>query len=150
MCSEVLTVPHAEVDPEAAAYEALSDSPGQEEPARQPEAKWQTESPPPDTRPAEPAPRRVPQLDEPAPYRPGSRKEPLPSYEEDRPRRAPRVVFEKGWFGSVNSGVAGGLLMIVIAVVWFVLGLMADRIFFYPPILAVIGIISIIKGLVGR
>jgi hypothetical protein len=59
------------------------------------------------------------------------------------------VVFEQGWFGNINSGALGGLLMMVIAVVWFVLGLMANRIFFYPPILFVIGLISLFKGLFG-
>jgi hypothetical protein len=33
------------------------------------------------------------------------------------------------------------------ATVWFVVGLAADRIFFYPPILFIIGLISVIKGL---
>lgn len=50
-------------------------------------------------------------------------------------------------FGSFNSGIAGGFLMIVIAVVWFGLGLLADRIFFYPPILLLAGIVSIVRGL---
>jgi hypothetical protein len=63
--------------------------------------------------------------------------------------RQPRVVFEQGWFGNVNSGVIGGVLMIVIAVAWFGLGLMANRIFFYPPILAVIGLMSVFKGMTG-
>jgi hypothetical protein len=62
----------------------------------------------------------------------------------------PRISFEEGWFGSTNSGIIGGILMIVIAVVWFVVGYFAaDRIFFYPPILFVIGLLSIVKGLFG-
>jgi hypothetical protein len=65
-------------------------------------------------------------------------------------RKGPRVAFSEGWFGSTNSGVVGGVLMIVIAVVWFGLGLLANRIFFYPPILAVIGIASIVKGIANR
>lgn len=65
-------------------------------------------------------------------------------------RGAPLVTFEEGWFGSVNSGVLGGLLMMVIAAVWFFLGLAANRIFFYPPVLFVIGFISILKGLGGE
>jgi hypothetical protein len=60
----------------------------------------------------------------------------------------PRVSFERGWFGSMNAGIVGGLLMILIAVVWFVVGLAFGIIFFYPPILAVIGVIAIIKGAV--
>jgi hypothetical protein len=66
-----------------------------------------------------------------------------------RPAKQPRVVFEEGWFGNVNSGVLGGVLMIVIAVAWFGLGLMANRIFFYPPVLAVIGLMSVFKGMAG-
>jgi hypothetical protein len=64
-------------------------------------------------------------------------------------RRPPRVAFERGWFGSMNAGVAGGVLMILIAVIWFVAGLAGGIIFFYPPILLVIGLIAIGKGLMG-
>jgi hypothetical protein len=56
----------------------------------------------------------------------------------------------RGWLGGVNAGVVGGLVMILIAVVWFVAGLAVGIIFFYPPILAVIGVIAIIKGCVSR
>jgi len=38
-------------------------------------------------------------------------------------------------------------LMIAIAVVWFYLGWQAGFIFFYPPILALIGLVAILKGL---
>jgi hypothetical protein len=62
----------------------------------------------------------------------------------------PRVSFERGWLGSMNAGIVGGLLMILIAIVWFVVGLAFGIIFFYPPILAVIGVIAIIKGAVDR
>lgn len=48
-----------------------------------------------------------------------------------------------------NSGVAGGLLAMLIAVVWFVAGLANDVIFFYPPILFVIGLVALFKGLAG-
>jgi hypothetical protein len=50
----------------------------------------------------------------------------------------------------MNAGVIGGVLMMVIAVVWFVVGLHAGWIFFYPPILFVIGIVALIKGLMGH
>ena len=50
----------------------------------------------------------------------------------------------------VNWGAMGtGILMMVGAAVWFVVGLMGDRIFFYPPVLFVLGIISFFKGLFG-
>lgn len=47
----------------------------------------------------------------------------------------------------LNSGVAGGLLAMIGAVVWFVAGLMNDVLFFYPPILFVIGLGAFFKGL---
>ena len=45
------------------------------------------------------------------------------------------------------KAILGGAGMMVGAVVWFVVGWMAGRIFFYPPILFVIGIVAMIKGL---
>ncbi|HMJ69103.1 MAG TPA: hypothetical protein VK508_09410 [Cyclobacteriaceae bacterium] len=47
----------------------------------------------------------------------------------------------------IKKGVLGGIAMIAIALVWFFVGLAADRIFFYPPVLFVIGIYALIKGL---
>lgn len=55
----------------------------------------------------------------------------------------------KTW--SISPGkIALGLLMMLGAVVWFVLGLAADKIFFYPPILFLFGIGSVIKGFLGH
>jgi|WetSurMetagenome_2_1015567.scaffolds.fasta_scaffold54738_4 hypothetical protein len=58
---------------------------------------------------------------------------------------------DKGFFAAekkgINAGVLGGIVMIVIAVVWFVVGYAAGRIFYYPPILCIIGIYAVIKGL---
>jgi hypothetical protein len=59
------------------------------------------------------------------------------------------VVFGEGWFGSINAGFLGGILMMGFAAVWFLLGLAAGRIFIYPPILFVIGAIAMIRGAVG-
>jgi hypothetical protein len=50
---------------------------------------------------------------------------------------------ERTW----DSSVLGGIAMMVIAVVWFVGGLAVDIIFFYPPILFIIGLIALVKGL---
>lgn len=47
----------------------------------------------------------------------------------------------------IAAGVVGGLTMIGIAVVWFVGGYMAGYIFYYPPVLAVIGLWAVVKGL---
>lgn len=57
-----------------------------------------------------------------------------------------------GFFGpekkGVKKGVLGGVIMIVIAAVWFFVGLEAGRIFFYPPVLFIIGVYSVGKGIV--
>jgi hypothetical protein len=52
---------------------------------------------------------------------------------------------------AVNPEIIVGLLMMVGAVIWF-LGAMAllNRIYFYPPILFVLGIGAIIRGFTGR
>lgn len=47
----------------------------------------------------------------------------------------------------IRMGVLGGLIMMAIAVAWFVIGWAAGYIFFYPPILFVIGVIALVKGL---
>lgn len=47
-----------------------------------------------------------------------------------------------------NGGIVGGIVAMVIAVVWFVVGFAAGRIFFYPPILFIIGLVGFIRGLI--
>ncbi|MBX9622837.1 MAG: hypothetical protein K2X82_03395 [Gemmataceae bacterium] len=49
----------------------------------------------------------------------------------------------------LNGGVAGGVLAMAIAVVWFVAGLFADILFYYPPFLFVFGLIAFVRGLAG-
>lgn len=46
----------------------------------------------------------------------------------------------------IQKGMLGGIVMMAIAVVWFVGGWALGYIFFYPPILFVIGLYSFIKG----
>ena len=48
------------------------------------------------------------------------------------------------------KAILGGVGMMVGAVVWFVVGYAAGRIFFYPPILFVIGAIALVKGLMTK
>ncbi|MBI2807178.1 MAG: hypothetical protein HYX68_19525 [Planctomycetes bacterium] len=43
-----------------------------------------------------------------------------------------------------------GLLMILGSIVWFVGGLFFDIIFFYPPVLFVLGIIAVVRGAMQR
>lgn len=59
---------------------------------------------------------------------------------------------DKGFFGmekaGIKKGVLGGILMMGGAVVWFVVGYQAGYIFYYPPILFVIGVVALVKGLI--
>jgi hypothetical protein len=67
------------------------------------------------------------------------------SYEERKQRKYYNNDGD-GW--GINAGIGGGALMMLGAVVWFVLGiLLLDRIFIYPPIMFVIGIIAFFKGI---
>lgn|GEM_PF-843451 len=50
----------------------------------------------------------------------------------------------------VNGSVITGILMIIGSIVWFFGGLAVGIIFFYPPIMLVLGIIALGKGLMGR
>ncbi len=70
--------------------------------------------------------------------------------ENQRGRRKIGVAMD-GWAGGgTNAGILGGVLMVVLAIVWLVVGLAFDRLFFYPPILAILGIAAIIRGIVNR
>lgn len=46
----------------------------------------------------------------------------------------------------IQAGVVGGIVMIAIAAIWFFVGLANDVIFFYPPVLALIGGYAVVKG----
>lgn len=49
----------------------------------------------------------------------------------------------------VNGGVLSGIGMMAGAAIWFFAGLAAGYIFFYPPILFLIGFGTFLKGLFG-
>jgi hypothetical protein len=51
---------------------------------------------------------------------------------------------------SISPGVFLGLLMMLGAVVWFVLGLYLGCLFYYPPILFFIGLFRFVTALMGR
>jgi hypothetical protein len=82
--------------------------------------------------------------------------------EEERPRKKSRLKKNVAGTGTKNvsgstwglegagfrRGVLGGIAMMVIACVWFVGGLFAGYIFFYPPILFIIGLVALIKGII--
>jgi len=48
----------------------------------------------------------------------------------------------------IEKGVVGGLTMMGIAIIWFVAGYAAGYIFYYPPILFLIGVFALVKGLI--
>jgi hypothetical protein len=60
--------------------------------------------------------------------------------EHDRPP-APRIA--------LSPAVAGGLLAMVAAAVWFGVGYAAGRIYIYPPIMFLFGFVNVVRGLLG-
>lgn len=75
---------------------------------------------------------------------------------KDMNRKAAEAAFAKGANGAgpfapeaagIRKGVAGGVTMIAIAAVWFFVGLSAGYVFYYPPILFLIGVYALLKGL---
>ena len=49
----------------------------------------------------------------------------------------------------LDRSILGGAALILAAIVWFVIGWWCGYIFFYPPILAVLGIVAILKSVLG-
>ena len=96
--------------------------------------------------------RRAEEDDDPPEDRPRSRRRLAEEDEdppEDRPRKRRRSSSSGG--GGPNWGAVGiGALMMIGAVVWFVLGRMAGFTFLYPPILFILGIIALVRGLIGQ
>jgi hypothetical protein len=76
--------------------------------------------------------------------------------DEDRPRRRKkkRRRDKEDAASSSQAGpyasIGGGVLMMIGATVWCIAGLAFDRIFIYPPILFVIGIIAVVRGAMTR
>jgi hypothetical protein len=131
-CQAVLTVPRPGDDAEDAAFAMLAQPEAEDEPPPAPR-QAAPEPPPPPPRPA-PKPPPGPPARKPLPIR----------FREGRAerRRAPRIV--------VSPAVAGGALAMIGAVVWFVVGLTANRVYIYPPIMFVLGLIAVVKGLLGH
>ena len=71
-----------------------------------------------------------------------------------RPKAKKKKKSSSSSAGSKSGGpdmgqVLGGLGMMVGAVVWFVAGIFFGWVFFYPPILLIIGLVTMIKGFVA-
>jgi hypothetical protein len=74
-----------------------------------------------------------------------------PSKPPRRKRPARRSESEgRGFPIAINSSIITGMAMMLGATVWFVLGLGFGYIFFYPPIMFLLGIGAIIRGFTGR
>jgi hypothetical protein len=69
---------------------------------------------------------------------------PPPKVKYPAPKKNHPFALEKR---GIEKGMFGGIAMMAIAAAWFVVGLMCNRIFFYPPILFVIGLFAFVKGL---
>jgi hypothetical protein len=71
---------------------------------------------------------------------PVKKRRPASKRERKKERRRLPMIF-------INGEVASGFVMIIAAIAWFVGGLLwLNRIFFYPPVLLILGIAAIIKG----
>ncbi len=128
-CSSILTIPEPETE-YVAGDVVFAETPGDVE--KEPESK-ESEVPAPPT-----------VVDRPLIRAPRLAKKRRSSSKRKRERQSwglPIVL---------EQHVIGGLLMIVIAIVWFVAGLIwLKRIYFYPPILLIIGIGTVIWGFMG-
>lgn len=72
--------------------------------------------------------------------------------EPNKPRRSRTSKSAGSWRPaiSVNPSIVTGSLMMIGAVVWFLLGLAANTIFIYPPIMFVLGIAAVFRGFRGQ
>lgn len=71
--------------------------------------------------------------------------------DEPRPKKKRKKKKKPAPSGGPNwSAVGGGALFMFLAVVWFVGALVfLDRIFFYPPIMFVLGLLGMVGGFMG-
>jgi hypothetical protein len=67
----------------------------------------------------------------------------------DGDERRRRTKPPGNWWSTGPGQVWGGILTIVGAIVWLVVGLALGWIFYYPFILVVVGIITFVKGLIA-
>jgi hypothetical protein len=58
-----------------------------------------------------------------------------------RPRSGPNIA--------ISPAVITGVMMMIGAVVWFVAGWFLGWVFFYPPVLFILGLVAVVKGFMG-
>ena len=75
-------------------------------------------------------------------------KAPLPRLRRKRTAPSRKTSSPLSFEGKIlSSGVLGGLAAMIGAIIWFGVGWLAGIIFIYPPILFVIGLAAMIRGL---
>lgn len=137
-CGAALTVPALaapEMSDEDKAFAALEDAPDEPRPAQRPAPSY---DPPP------PPPARGPKI-------PGAvAEEPPPPKRKRGPKYETRDSERSGYSGiTISPTIIYGILMMIGAAAWFGLGYSAGRIYFYPPILFVFGLITTVRGFFG-
>jgi hypothetical protein len=50
----------------------------------------------------------------------------------------------------LKTGIIGGILIMLVSCTWFYLAYESNRFYIYPPILFVIGLIALMKGIISR
>jgi hypothetical protein len=69
----------------------------------------------------------------------------------EKRKKRPKDDKPSGWSGgiAIHPSILAGLAMMVGAAIWFFVALAAGYIYFYPPVLFVLGIVSIVAGFRG-
>jgi hypothetical protein len=142
-CAKVSTVPQPTVvkDAEDEALDILlAESPGKKAPSRPPLKQPDADK---DVRREKPPGSIQPPIPQGPVYRPPPPSKSAPALRSEKPERSRASI-------AVHPKIITGVLMMVGAVVWFFLGLAANRIFFYPPILFLLGIGAVFRGFKGE
>jgi len=75
--------------------------------------------------------------------------EPAPKRKKRKKRARRRSSGGGGFNIAVHPQIITGLLMMIGAAAWFIVGIANGYIFFYPPVLFVLGIAAVFRGLMG-
>ncbi len=141
-CGNVLPVPRPATDTDAedeALDILLTESAGNESPSPPPKAAAEHVQEPP-RRPAPP-----PESSRPSWARQAASERPKAAAKIRKKRRE-----ESGGGIAIHPSIIAGVGMMVGAAVWFFVGLSFNYIYFYPPILFVLGIGAVIRGFTGQ
>jgi uncharacterized membrane protein len=137
-CGAAIAVPQPDTNPdiEDEALDLLLAAPDRPASAPQPASAAAPDEEPPRSS-------SKPTVPPPAPHRPSNSPRPKPSARREKSEK-------RGLSIAAQRSIIVGLLMMLGAAVWFFLGLAAGRIFFYPPIMFVLGIGAVIRGFQGH